>query len=435
MTATLESFFAAQRQHFPALGESAGHGDLVHLNNAAGSEMPEAAIAAMAGWIRSNFCNEGATFRRLEASRALVLAARQATADLLGAAPEEIGFGANTTTNLFSVIRTLGRTLRPGDRVLVSEACHEANIAPWRTLEETGAVIAEIPMLDDTHLDYEWLEAHVDERTRIVTVGASSNGTGTIHDIARVARAARRVSALVSIDAAHFVPHRPLDVSRLDADLVFFSIYKCFGPHLGAFYARRSLCEGLPPSGLPRPPAEEATAARFETGTRSFESLAGWLATLGYLEDLGRSCPRPSDASKEAAAAEAPPTRREALRAGLEAVSAWEEELTRYADARLRALPGLELYAQRPDDPRPRLGVFCFNLRGIPPSAVARALEDAGIEGVLGHNGAIRTLARLAGGQGGIGIRLSLAHYNSREDVDRALDCLARLSASPGPSA
>ena len=230
----------------------------------------------------------------------------------------------------------------------------------------------------------------------------------------------------MSIDAAHFVPHRPLDVSRLDADLVFFSIYKCFGPHLGAFYARRSLCEGLPASGLPRPPAEEATAARFETGTRSFESLAGWLATLRYLEDLGRSCPRPPGT-------EAPAARREALRAGLEAVSAWEEELTRYADARLRALPGIELYAQGPDDPRPRLGVFCFNLRGIPPLPVARALEDAGIEGVLGHNGAIRTLTRLAGGQGGIGIRLSLAHYNSREDVDRALDCLEALNARQAP--
>ena len=434
MTATLERFFAGQRQYFPALGESGGNGNLVHLNNAAGSEMPEAAIAAMAGWIRSNFCNEGATFRRLEASRALVLAARQATADLLGAAPEEIGFGANTTTNLFAVIRTLGRTLRPGDRVLVSEACHEANIAPWRTLEETGAVIAEIPMLDDTHLDYEWLEAHVDERTRIVTVGASSNGTGTIHDIARVVRAARRVSALVSIDAAHFVPHRPLDVSRLEADLVFFSIYKCFGPHLGAFYARRSLCERLPASGLPRPPAEEATAARFETGTRSFESLAGWLATLRYLEDLGRSCPRPSGAPKAPAAADgAPPTRREALRAGLEAVSAWEEELTRYADARLRDLPGIELYAQGPDDPRPRLGVFCFNLQGIQPFAVARALEEAGVEGVVGHNGAIRTLERFARGQGGIGIRLSLAHYNTREDVDRALDCLVAVSARQAP--
>ncbi len=427
MTAPLEAFFAAQRRKFPALARGGQNGDtpLVHLNNAAGSEMPETAIAAMAEWIRSNFCNEGATFRRLEASRALVLAARQATADLLGATPEEIGFGANTTTNLFAVVRTLGRTLRPGDRVLISEACHEANIAPWQTLAEAGAVIEQIPMRDDTHLDYEWLEAQVDERTRIVTAGASSNATGTIHDVARVVRAARRVGALVAIDAAHYVPHRPVAVAELDADLVFFSIYKCFGPHLGAVYARRALCEGLPPSGLPRPPAEEATAARFETGTRSFESLAGWLATLAYLEELGRSCPRPPGAA-------APHGRREALRAGLAAVSAWEEELTRYADARLRALPGLELYAQAADDPRPRLGVFCFNLRGIPPAAVARALEEAGIEGVLGHNGAIRTLARLAGEHGGIGIRLSLAHYNDRQDVDRAVDCLAQLAALAG---
>lgn len=422
MTASLEDFFAALRARFPGLVRGAGAGR-VPLNNAAGSEMPEAAIEAMATWIRSNFVNEGVTFPRLEASRGLAREARAATADLLGARPEEVGFGANTTTNLFYISRAVARTFQRGDRILISEACHEANIAPWLALADYGLAVDFIPMRPDTHIDYEWLEANIDERTRLVSVGMSSNGTGTIHDVARVARAARRVGALVSLDAAHYVPHRPVSFEELDADLLFFSLYKCFGPHLGAFCVRQSLCERLPPFGMPWPEAEQRTAVRFEAGTRSFESLAGWLATLEYLADIGTSCPR-ADAD-----APAPARRRDALAAGMDALARWEEELTRYGDERLRAVPGIELYMQDASDARPRLGVFCFNLKGRPTAEVARALANAGIEAVMGHNGAMRTMQKLTPDTGGSGIRLSLAHYNTRADIDRAVDCLLAIAS------
>jgi cysteine desulfurase family protein (TIGR01976 family) len=419
---SLERLFAEQRARFPALVQGAG-AYVVHLNNAAGSEMPDAAIEAMVRVMRSGFSNEGPIFRRLEGSRALVAEARRATADLVSCSPEEVGFGANTTTNLFYISRALARSFRPGDRVLVSEACHEANIAPWLALREQGMVVDFIPMREDTHLDYEWLESHIDERTRLISVGASSNGTGTIHDLPRVIRAARRASALVSVDAAHYVPHRPVSFAALDADLLFFSIYKCFGPHLGAFCVRRSLLERLPVFGLERPLPERLTAAQLETGTRSFEALAGWLGTLSYLEELGRSC-LGGDAS-----APSPGARREALALAMDAIARWEDELTQHGDRRLSELPDLELYAQTPVRARPRLGVFCFNLRRAGPLQVAEALDRAGVEAVVGNYGAARTMARLASAHGGVGIRLSIAHYTTKADIDRAVECLLATPA------
>ena len=344
--------------------------------------------------------------------------------ELIGASADEVGLGANTTTNLFSVSRSLARLWKPGDRVLVSEACHEANIAPWLALRDQGISVDFIPMLPDTHLDYAWLEQNLDRRTRLVTFGASSNATGTMHDLERVISLARGASALVSLDAAHFAPHQPIDVAKLGIDLLFFPIYKCFGPHLGAFYIRRELLQTLVPFSGDPGVSGSRTASHFETGTRSFEGYAGWLGALTYLADLGRAAGTDLGRVAGASATEGAPTRRDALSAALRAIAAWEAEITQYGDARLAEVPGIVAYRQCPVDRQARVGVLSFNLRGRDPLEVARALERAGIEAAVGNNGAVRTMARLAGDFGGIALRLSLAHYNTKADLDAAIQCL-----------
>lgn len=401
MTRDLESLFAHQRSQFPGLS-----GDLVHLNNAAGSEMPETAIAAMAAFMRTGFVNEGKIFGRLARCAELSHDAHQATADLLGAEAAEIAIMPSTTAAVFSVSRALARTWAAGDRVLISEACHEANIAPWLALRQTGVTVDFIPMRADTHIDYEWLEANIDARTRLVSFGASSNGTGTMHDIARVVRVAKSAGALVSLDAAHFAPHRPIDVRALDVDLLFFSIYKCCGPHIGAVYVRRALADELSPFAAgPGGPG----AWKLESGSRPFESYAGWLATIDYLEALGKR-----------AAATPPSSRPAALTAAMTAIGEWETVLAAHLDAAFADVPGLVEIRQPRGDARPRLGVLCFNLARRDTADIARGLEKAGIEAVMGSNGAVRTMSKLAADFGGIGIRLSLAHYNNRADIDRA---------------
>lgn len=417
----LESVFAAQRQHFPALRTSG----YVHLNNAAGSELPASAVEAMSRWMLENFSNEGAVFPRLERATALSAQARARTADLLGADAAEIGFGPSTTNNLFSISRALARRWRPGDRVFVSEACHEANIAPWLALRDQGIDVAFVPMRGDTHLDYEHLERNIDARTRLVSIGASSNVTGTSHDVDRVVRIARSVGALVSLDAAHFAAHRPIDVRALDVDLLFFSLYKCFGPHLAAFYIRDAVGETLEPYAVTAPAPSmvaagpKPTAARFETGTRNFEAYAGWVATLDYLETLGTNVT--SDSGRPA------PGRASMVRA-MEAIAQWEGVLTRYMDARLAELPRVVQYRQDRSDGRERLGVFTVNVEGQAPIEVARALAADRIEAVCGHSGGVRAMQRLAGAFGSAAVRLSLAHYSGREDLDRALTCLLQCS-------
>jgi cysteine desulfurase family protein (TIGR01976 family) len=422
MNGKLEWLFAGCRVEFPGLSRAT-----VHLNNAAGSEMPERAVTAMAQCARAGFSNEGIVFYRLWQSGALAEAAHARTAAFLNAHPDEVGLGASTTTNLFMVSRALARTWSRGDKVLVSEACHEANIAPWLYLRHEGIEVDVIPMKDDTRLDYEWLERALDAKTRLVAVGASSNATGTLHDIGRVVRLSKRVGALVSLDAAHYAPHRAIDVTTLGVDLLFFSIYKCFGPHLGAYWIRRGLVETLqPPMDLGGP----RRARGLETGTKAFEALAGWLGTLDYLESLGRAAAPLLGETADSAPA--------ALRVAMNAISDWEGELTRYADAALAKVPGLVCYRDPAVTGGKRLGVFSVNVKGREPVVVARALEAAGVEAVMSHNGAPRTLKRLAPEFGGVAIRLSIAHYSSRADIDAAVKCLeglAKVEKVPGTGA
>jgi cysteine desulfurase family protein (TIGR01976 family) len=409
---TLADVFARQRREFPGLGT-----DRVHLNNAAGAEMPEAAIVAMADFMRARYSNEGRVFERQLQSVDLAREAHEATADLLGASPDEVAITPSTSVGVSMISRALGKELRPGDRIFVSEACHESHLAPWLACAEAGVEVALVPMLEDTRPDYAWLEEHADDRTRLIAIGASSNVTGTIHDVDRVVRLARKVGALVSVDAAHFAAHRPIDIASLDVDLLFLSGYKCFGPHLGACYIRRSLVERLVPHGVY---SWRPFASRFELGSRNLEGFAGWLGALEYLARLGRSTMQPVE--------RAGATRRASLVAALRVIQEWEAELTAHADARLLEIPGLELYRQPSTDTRARLGVFSFNIEGREPLEVARALDAAGIEAALGHNGAVRTMAKCAPDFGGISVRLSVAHYTTMEEIDRAVDTLASRS-------
>src|SRR4051794_1949509 len=235
------------RAQFPALELSQDGRPVIFLDNPAGTQVPQRTIDAIADYLGTANANTHGPFLTSRRTDAMLDEARQAMADFLGAAsPDEIAFGPNMTTLTYAVSRALGRQWGPGDEILVTDLDHDANIAPWRALEERGVVVQAVPVrLDDCTLDMEAYAALLSPRTRLVAVTAASNAVGTMPDLVRITRLAHDAGALIWVDAVHYGPHAPIDVQALGLDFLVCSSYKFFGPHQGIFYGRADVLDGI----------------------------------------------------------------------------------------------------------------------------------------------------------------------------------------------
>ena len=187
------------------------------------------------------------------------------------------------TSLTLHVSRSIGASLEPGDEVVVTTLDHEANVGPWRSMaRDRGLTVHAVDIHDeDGTLDLEDLGAKLSSRTKLVAVGYASNAIGTINPVVEIVRMAHEVGALTYVDAVHWAPHGPIDVQALGTDFLACSVYKFFGPHLGVLYGRSEILERLPSYKIR--PAHD----RFETGTQSFESIAGARAAVEYIASIG----------------------------------------------------------------------------------------------------------------------------------------------------
>ena len=161
-------------------------------------------------------------------------------ADFFNCDKDEVIFGQNMTTITFALARAIGRTLEPGDEIVVTTLDHDANVAPWRALEEMGMVIRQVDIREsDCTLDLDDLKHKLNANTKLVAVGYASNAVGTINPVAEITKLAHAAGALMFIDAVHYAPHGPIDVRALDCDFLVCSPYKFFGPHMGTLYGKR----------------------------------------------------------------------------------------------------------------------------------------------------------------------------------------------------
>jgi cysteine desulfurase family protein (TIGR01976 family) len=384
------------RTHFPALQRRHRGHPVAYFDGPGGTQIPRAVGDAMADYLFHHNANTHWHYPTSQETDAMIASARATLADLLGAAPSEVAFGANMTTLTFHLARALGRGWGPTDEVVVTELDHHANVAPWRALErERGVSIRSVPMVPGTgQLDWTAFERALGPRTRLVAVGAASNALGTITDVARAA------GALSFVDAVHYAPHQLVDVRVLQCDFLACSAYKFYGPHIGILYGRKDRLERLQVPKLD--PAPETVPERMETGTQNHEGIAGAAAAVEFLGSLA-----------------AGGSRRERLAQSFGELHARGQSLLERLWRGLAATPGVTLYGPPPG--QPRTPTVAFTVAGRSSDEVAAALAE---EGVFVSNGdfyATTVVARLGLTSHGL-VRAGCACYTTEEEVGRLVD-------------
>lgn len=401
---------AAVRRQFPGLALPGGAGrSAVFFDGPAGSQTPLVVADAVRDYLLHGNANHGGAFATSRATDAMVAAARAAFADFFGASDaEEIVFGANMTTITFHLARQLARTWRVGERIVVTDSDHDANVTPWvLAARDAGCTVQRIAVRPDATLDLADAAAKITAGTRLVAVATASNLSGTIHPVAEIAAMAHAHGALVFVDAVHSAPHLRLDAQALGADFVVASAYKFFGPHLGVLWGRRALLEEIAVDKVR--PAPDRGPEKWQTGTANFEGVAGALAAVRYLESLG-------------GAAEP----RAALDRAFAAIAAHEQALGARLLAGLQALPVRIVGIANPARAASRCPTVSFVPSGLPPRTLARHLAERHVHAWAGNSYAVALTQALGLEPHGV-LRLGLLHYNTADEVDFVLGLLREL--------
>lgn len=403
---------------FPALALTDGGVRRSYLDAPAGTQVAGRAIERMRRALIEDCANDGGVFRTSLAADATLVAAHEAAAALLGAGPDEVLFGLNTTSLLFSFAYMLSRDWRAGDEILLTRMDHDANVAPWLAMAEEKGVTVRWLDFDPERFRYryETLDDLISPRTRLVACNHASNLLGTINDAARIVAAGRAVGAVTVVDAVQSAPHLPLDVAALGCDLLACSPYKLFGPHAGLLYLGRALRERLRP--LKVRPSPDRMPWRFAPGTPSFEAQAGTLGAIEHLAWLGRRFggSDPADGL------------RPALLAGLAAAGRHEAALMRAFLDGLDEVPGITLYGLAAPLAE-RVPTFSFRLAGSTAAQVVEQLARRNIFAWAGSFYAYEAAGRLGIREGGV-TRIGLAHYTTLDEVRAAARALAEIARS-----
>jgi cysteine desulfurase family protein (TIGR01976 family) len=400
------------RAQFPSLQFRVNGQPAVFFDGPAGTQVAQQVTRAIQDYLLHNNANTCGAFATSRQSDEAIAAARLAMADFFNCDASEVVFGQNMTTITFALARAIGRELQAGDEIVVTTLDHDANVAPWRALEEKGVVIRQADIREsDCTLDLEDLQKKITAKTKLVAVGYASNAVGTINPVMEITKMAHAAGALMFIDAVHYAPHGPIDVKALGCDFLVCSSYKFFGPHMGTLYGKREHLENLRPYKLR--PAPEQIPDRWETGTQLHELIVGINAAVDYLASLGRRC--------DARAA----TRRAALLAAFAATVAYERTLLTRLVAGLLEIRNLKFFGiTDPARFAERCSTISLRIGDHNPTEIATFLGDRGIFTWDGCFYALNLTERLGVQDSGGLLRVGLVHYNTMDEVERLLAAL-----------
>jgi len=393
------------RADFPILQQQVYGRPLVYLDNAATAQKPRAVIDAISNYYLSDNANvhRGVHLLSERATGAYEHARTVVQRFLNARESREVVFVRGTTEAINLVAQSYARpALKPGDEILVSILEHHSNFVPWKmACEATGARLRVVPMTDAGELRMDEYERLLGDRTRLVALGHVSNALGTINPAAEIVRIAHARGVPVLLDGAQAVPHMPVDVTALDCDFYAFSGHKLFGPTgIGVLYGKAELMNRMPPwqgggdmiSSVTLDEVRYKTLpAKFEAGTPDIAGAIGLAAAIDYVNGLDRA-----------------------------AAAAHESALTRYAEERLSDFDDVRLIGRA----AAKAGIVSFVMASAHPHDIGTVLDREGVAIRTGHHCCQPLMHRL-----GVPAtaRASLAFYNTREDVDRFVDALARV--------
>jgi cysteine desulfurase/selenocysteine lyase len=394
------------RRDFPILERIVNGHRLVYLDSAASSQKPRAVLEAMTQYYETSHANVHRSIHTLgEEATALYEQARDRVQRFIGAASrEEVVFTRGTTDGLNLVAEGLGRTLRPGDEILITDLEHHSNIVPWQmAARDRGVTVRSIPLAADGELDLDALGRLLGPRTRVLAFAHVSNVLGTVLPVDEVCARARAAGVVTVVDGAQAAPHLPLDMSALGCDFYAFSAHKMLGPTgVGVLWGRRSALEAMEPTRGGGEMIKEVWIDRarwndlpwkFEPGTPPIAEAVGLMAAVEYLEKLG-----------------------------MERVAEHERILARQTVELLQVIPGVRVYG--PPAAVDRGAVVSFSVHGLHPHDVAALLDQEGIAVRAGHHCA-QPLMRCLGITGTA--RASFSVYTSSEDISLLAHAVSAL--------
>jgi cysteine desulfurase family protein (TIGR01976 family) len=393
------------RSHFPALERRHNGEPVAYFDGPGGTQVPRQVVEAMSEYLFQHNANTHWEYPSSNETDEIIDRSREAIADLLNASPSEIVFGQNMTSLTFHLSRSLGREFSPGDAIVVTELDHHANSDTWRALaRERDLEIRVLPMdIETGQLELDLLPELLDERTRLVAIGAASNILGTINDFEKVVALARDAGALSFVDAVHYAAHELIDVQAIGCDFLAVSAYKFYGPHIGALYGRKDLLESLDVPKLR--PAPDYAPERLETGTQNHEGIAGAAAAVDFLASLAEGG-----------------TRRDRLAAVYGELHRRQSEMFKLMWEGLSSIDGVTVYGPSPDSAR--TSTLSFSVANFSSDVVARRLAERGLFLSDGDFYALTVVEKL--GVGGL-VRAGLACYSTTDEVERLIAAVRTL--------
>jgi cysteine desulfurase family protein (TIGR01976 family) len=413
------------RRRFPALDRHHNGFPIAYFDGPGGTQTPSTVVNAVADYLLNHNANTHWEYPTSHETDAIIEAARHTFADFLNASAGEIVFGPNTTTMIYHLSRALGRSLGPGDEILITELEHHANVAPWQALVAERGLTLKVAQMDPEtgQLDWNDFERLLSKKTKVVAFGAGCNALGTVNDYCRAVEMAHSAGALALVDAVHYAPYFLCDVKAMDCDFLTCSAYKFYGPHVSVFYGKKNLLESIDFPKLQ--PAPDTAPERVEMGTQSHEGIAGAAAAVDFYASLVRQSGtgvRPVDLAQDPRA-----TRRELLQSafiGLRAHSSPQVELLWEG---LSKINGVRLYG--PSPAVKRTPTVSFIVKDVPSTEVARRLAERGLFASHGDFYAQTVIERLGLAPEGL-VRVGCACYTSDDEIERLIDATKNIALS-----
>jgi cysteine desulfurase family protein (TIGR01976 family) len=398
------------RSHFPALNREHNGYKIAYFDGPGGTQVPRAVVEAMNDYLFNHNANTHWNYPTSRETDEILADSRQAMADFLNSSPDEIVFGQNMTSLTFHLARALGRGFKAGDEIIVTELDHHANVDTWRSLEkERDVKIRVVPMNVETgELEFAAFENFLNEKTKLLAIGAASNALGTITDVKRACRLAKEAGALSFVDAVHYAAHNLVDVKNFDCDFLACSAYKFYGPHVGILYGRKELLEK---TDFPKlKPAPDYAPERAETGTQSHESIAGAASAVNFLASLSGG-----------------ETRRKQLENTFDEFHSRQGEMTKLLWEELSAIDKVRVYGCKYD--LPRTSTVSFTVDGCDAESVSGKLSELGIFTSSGNFYALTVVERLGLSSEGL-VRAGCACYTTIAETERLLSGVKSIAES-----